>query len=117
MKIEKEIWFSDAPLEAIDVTIGQFIASIENHPDWNEDDKKEYFFNHLTSGGKAESFAKKNFKERTKWPTIKSKMMKEFKCQMTLWSKIELRRTLFQAENENVHEFFEKCVPTTAVAN
>ena len=108
MKIEKEIWFSDAPLEAIDVTIGQFIASIENHPDWNEDDKKDYLFDHV--GGKAEAFAKKNFKERTKWQTIKSKMMKEFKCQMNLWSKIELRRTLFQGENENVHEFFEKCV-------
>ena len=61
MKVDDDIWFSHSPNTEIGITIGQFIATIENHTNWSNDKKKDYLFNHCV--GDAKSFVHSNFKE------------------------------------------------------
>ena len=108
MKVDDDIWFSHSPNGEIGITIGQFIATIENHTNWSNDEKKDYLVNHVK--GQAKTYVQTNFKESSKWPNIKSKLLKEFKCKMNLWTKVEFRRTLLQMPNENVRDFYQRCV-------
>ena len=87
-------------------TIGQFLKFVENHKDLSDEDKKVLAFNQL------QSFAKEAIKPmvKHKWPSLKKYLFDQFRCQLTLLEKIELRRYLHQEETESAQEFHDRCI-------
>ena len=86
-------------------TIGQFLLFVENHKDLCNEDKKLLAFNQL------QSFAKADIKSmlKHKWPSLKKYLFDQYRCQLTLREKIELRRYLHQEQNESVQQFHDRC--------
>ena len=105
--IMEEIWFVDTPVWT-DTTISQFIDAIEGNETWSDMDKKTFAMNHLK--GAAEIFAKENLQIEMDWDTIKLKLFEQFKCQVNIWDKVEMRRNLKQGPNESMRDFYNRCV-------
>ena len=104
----EEIWFGDTP-QWLETTISQFLDAIEGNENWNENDKKMFALTHLK--GAAEDFSQRHFQSSdTDWNTIKVKLFEQFKCQINIWDKVEMHRSLVQNENESVRDFYNRCV-------
>ena len=94
--------------EDLKPTVGQFLRYIEDHTDLSNEDKKILAVSNL------KSFAKNDIKTKLKhdwlWPTMKRYLFDQYRCQLTLKEKIELRRYLIQREEENVNDFHDRCI-------
>ena len=86
-------------------TVGQFLKFVEEHKDLCDEDKKLLAVNQL------KSFAKEETKPmlKHKWPILKKYLFNQYKCHLNLREKIELRRYLYQEENESVQQFYDRC--------
>ena len=86
-------------------TIGQFLKFVDNHHDLHDEDKK------LLAAHYLQSFAKDDIKPilHRKWANLKQYLFDQYRCQLTLKEKIELRRHLIQGESEGVEDFHLRC--------
>ena len=107
---DDELWFMDAPTKwLLDTTIGQFINTIESHDDWNDSEKSDFALNHLK--GPAQQFAKWFLNDKKmEWMALREKLYQQFKSKLNIWEKVELRKNLIQLEDENIKDFFHRCV-------
>ena len=105
--IMEELWFVDTPVWT-ETTISQFLDIIEGNETWNDVDKKTFTLNHLK--GAADLFAKEHLQIDMDWDTIKLKLFEQFKCQVNVWDKVEMKRNLVQGENETLRVFYNRCV-------
>ena len=103
----EEMWFVDTPMW-IETTISQFIDAIEGNENWSDSDKKTFAMSHLK--GAADIFAKEHLQIDMDWDTIKLKLFEQFKCQVNIWDKVEMRRNLVQGPNETMRDFYNRCV-------
>ena len=103
----EELWFVDSPVWT-ETTISQFLDVIEGNENWNDVDKKTFTLNHLK--GAADLFAKEHLQIDMDWDTIKLKLFEQFKCQVNIWDKVEMKRNLAQGENETLRVFYNRCV-------
>merc|ERR1712156_1375837 len=90
------------------MTISQFLDAIEGTENWSDEDKKIYTLNHLK--GQAELFSKQYIHMEMNWNDIKIKLFEHFKCQMSIWDKLEMKKNLVQSENETIKDFYNRCV-------
>ena len=92
--------------EDLKPTVGQFLRYVEAHTDLSNEDKKILAVSNL------KSFAKDDIKTKLKhnWPTMKKYLFDQYRCQLTLKEKIELRRYLIQREEESTREFHDRCI-------
>ena len=103
-----EIWFFGTPMDSYSTTISQFLDAIEGTGDWSDEEKKTFALNHLK--GPAENFSQENLQADMSWNDIKVKLFERFKCHLNVWDKIEMKRNLAQDDNENVRDFYNRCV-------
>ena len=104
----EDIWFVDTP-KWLETTISQFLDAIDSNENWNDSEKIAFALTHLK--GTALLFTKKNnFRQNMEWNFIKMKLHQQFKCQLNIWDKVEMRKDLIQAENETMKDFFNRCV-------
>ena len=87
-------------------TVGQFLKFIEDHTNLCDEEKKVLAVNHL------KSFDEDDLEHisRNDWPSLKRLLFDQYRCQLTLKQKIELRRNLIQGNNESVQEFHDRCI-------
>ena len=93
--------------EDLKPTVGQFLKYVEDHKDFSNEDKKILAVSNL------KSFAKEDIKTKLKqhnWTTMKKYLFDQYRCQLTLKEKIELRRYLIQREEESVNAFHDRCI-------
>ena len=104
----EEIWFNDTPKWMDSTTISQFLDAIEGNEDWRDDFKKAYALSHLK--GPAQEFAIQNLFKDMNWNDVKLKLFEHFKCQLSIWEKLEMKRNLKQNGNETIKNFYNRCV-------
>ena len=104
----EEIWFNDTPKWMDSTTISQFLDAIEGNENWRDDFKKAYALTHLK--GPAQEFSKQNLFQDMNWKDVKLKLFERFKCQLSIWEKLEMKRSLKQNENETIKNFYTRCV-------
>ena len=87
-------------------TVGQFLKFVEDHANLCDEDKKVLAVNHL------KSFDEEDLEHISKndWPSLKRLLFDQYRCQLSLKQKIELRRNLVQGSNESVQEFHDRCI-------
>ena len=103
----EDIWFVDTP-KWLETTISQFLDAIDSNENWNDSDKIAFALTHLK--GPADMFSKKHFRQNMEWNFIKMKLHQQFKCQIDIWDKVEMKKDLIQTENESMKDFFNRCV-------
>ena len=103
-----EIWFFGTPMDSYSTTISQFLDAIDGTGEWSDEEKKTFALNHLK--GPAELFSQENLQADMNWNDIKVKLFERFQCHLSVWDKIEMKRHLAQDENENVRDFYNRCV-------
>ena len=104
----EEIWFNDTPKWMDSTTISQFLDAIEGNENWRDDFKKAYALTHLK--GPAQEFSKQNLFQDMNWKDVKLKLFERFKCQLSIWEKLEMKRNLKQNGNETIKNFYNRCV-------
>ena len=102
----EELWFDGTPLKTSGPAIGQFLKYIESHSNLNDEEKKALAMSHLT--GSAKKFVKYDVSKS--WQDMRKNLFAKYQCKLPLKSKIELKKSLIQSEDESCRVFYERCV-------
>ena len=103
-----DIWFEDTPMWMDSTTISQFLDAVEGTMNWSDEEKKTFALNHLK--GPAYTFSEENLEPDMTWADIKLKLFEEFKSQMDIWVKFDMKKKLSQKESETIRDFYNRCV-------
>lgn len=87
------------------LTVGQFLYSIQGK-DLPDEEKKSLALQNLQ--GPAQKWATDNVRDNMSWSDVKSGLIDNFKANLNIRQKVEMRKNLKQTNSESCQDFLNR---------